>query len=342
MKHLVRILSAAVLLIALGSVDAQDGRARRVSIGNYALELDGVVMGFLHSAGGGDVSAPVVTEVVGPDQVVRKHLGSLVYGDVTMQIGFDLHASVYQWIARSWTPTSVPKSGSIHQLDANLNAVRQRQFFGALITETTIPACDGSVREPGYLTVKFAPEYTRDQKASGNVRGNLGTKQKSWNPANFRLSIDGVDCSKVAKVDSFTVKHTYPPAVIGGDRNHGLEPGKIEFPNLKVTLPESSAETWSDWFQKFVVQGVNDQNSEKSGTLELLSTDLRTVLATVKFHNLGIFKLAPESASAKNCDCDLCETVVEGANSAAKIRRLTAELYCERMEFLPPSPIAGD
>jgi hypothetical protein len=44
---------------------------------------------------------------------------------------------------------------------------------------------------------------------------------------------------------------------------------------------------------------------------------LKTELARVNFFNLGIFRFAP----------------VKVENSADQIKRVTAELYCERMEF---------
>ena len=56
--------------------------------------------------------------------------------------------------------------------------------------------------------------------------------------------------------------------------------------------------------------------NEKTGTLSFLAPNLSTVLATISFQNLGIFRLedAPPDASAE-------------------ITRVVAELYCERMEL---------
>ena len=56
--------------------------------------------------------------------------------------------------------------------------------------------------------------------------------------------------------------------------------------------------------------------NEKTGTLSFLAPNLSTVLATISFQNLGIFRLedAPPDASAE-------------------ITRVVAEHYCERMEL---------
>jgi hypothetical protein len=108
-----------------------------------------------------------------------------------------------------------------------------------------------------------------------------------------------------------------------------------------VTLPEEAAGDFQKWFDGFVIQGNSGQENEKGGTLEYLTPDLKAVLFKLTFKNLGIFKVVPEEAEAKSCDCDLCQTVVDGANSARRRRFVAAHLYCEGMEFQfidPPEP----
>ena len=100
------------------------------------------------------------------------------------------------------------------------------------------------------------------------------------------------------------------------------EAGRLEYPNLVVTLAESEAGPFFDWAESFIIQGVNGQKDEKSGSIDFLTVDLKTVLATLTFSNLGIFRCAPEKAEA-------------GVES---IRRVKAEMYCESMTFSMPAP----
>jgi hypothetical protein len=93
------------------------------------------------------------------------------------------------------------------------------------------------------------------------------------------------------------------------------EPASIEFPNLAITLAEIGAQTWYDWHEDFVITGNNGEDNEKSGTLDFLAPNGTTLLGTIHFFNLGIFKLAADKAEA-NQD---------------QIRQVTAGLYCERM-----------
>jgi len=286
--------------------------------GKFALELDGIGAGWLNDADGGQAFSDVVVEKVGADHVAHKHLAGVKYEDITVTCGTGMSKNFYSWIAASWKVTFARHDGSIVAADFNLQAKSEREFFNALITETTMPAMDASSKDAAFMTVKFAPEFTRDKKGSGKVDQPLPTAQKKWLPSNFRLEIDGLDCTKVNKIDAFTVKQSVATDRIGELKDFQEELAHAEFPNLVITFAESSAASWQKWFQTFVVEGDSGQDQEKGGTLTFLAPDLKSELGKVKFFNLGIFRL----------DDDASEDA-----TGAVIRRFQAELYCERMEF---------
>ncbi|MGZ4354398.1 MAG: phage tail protein [Gaiellaceae bacterium] len=289
---------------------------RSYAVENFMLTLDGVQCGFVKSVGGGDVSAEVIQEPVGPSYFVKKHIGQPKYEDFTAQIGFGMAQAVYDWIAASWKMNYQRKDGSIVAADYTLKAQSERQFFNALLTETTIPALDASSKDAAYLTITFAPEYTKAVKGKGKLAPPAG-KQKLFLPSNFRLELDGIDCTHVSKIDSFTVKQTVVTDDIGDARDYAKEPGKLEFPNLRVTMTETGIATWESWFEDFVIKGNNDDSKEKSGAIVFLAPDLKTELGRVELFNVGIFALRAARQEAHD----------------ESIRRVTADLYCERMEF---------
>ncbi|HSV98549.1 MAG TPA: phage tail protein [Sedimentisphaerales bacterium] len=316
-------LSCVGILLMLSVVTPRgvtpgSGKERSYVSGSFMLTLDGKNQGFIKSVDGGAITAEVITEPAGPSYFTKKHIGQPRYEDFTVQAGFSMTKSFYEWIAASWTSKLDRRNGSFIAADQNLQAQSERKFFNALITETTIPAMDGSSKEPGYLTVRLASESIRVEKATGRVEGGLANaNQKMFLPACFRMQIDGLDCTKISHIDSFTVKR---PAVIddvGDARDRARQPGKVVFPNIRVTVAESTAQSWLDWHESFVVQGRNDDKAERNGVLTLLSANQQTVLATIRFFNMGIFSIQNDKAEA----------------NADQIRRVTAELYVERMEF---------
>jgi len=302
---------------------------RNYAAGNYFFNLQGVKCGFLKAVDGGDISAEVIEEKLGPEYFVKKHIGQPKYEDVELTFGFGLVQDVYEWIAASWKQNYARKDGSIVVTDATLQAKSERQFFHALISEVTIPALDASSKDAAYFTLKFSPEYTREVKAAGKLIMPKPSPQKQFLPSNFRLEIDGLDCSKVSRIDSFTVTQAIVTDPIGDAHDVPAEPGKLDFPNLRVTLAAAGAATWSAWFEDFVLKGNNDESAEKGGAIVFLAPDLKQELGRIELHNVGIFALRHPVPAAE------------------AVSRVVAELYCERMEFqvgkpapVPPPPPA--
>jgi phage tail-like protein len=297
------------------------GDVRSYVAGNFFLNLDGVKTGFLKSVDGGGIVGDVVSEASGASYYTKKHIGNVKYEDININIGFSMTKAIYDWIAASWQMNYQRKNGAVVACDYKLDAKSSRQFFNALLTETTIPACDGASKEPAYMTIKFAPEYTRVVKASGKPGGDNASfgknEQKQWLPSNFRLELDGLDCTKVSKVDSFSIKQSTKEDEVGQDRDYFKEPGKLEVPNLKITLSQVTAQSWYDWHEDFVIKGNCFEDKEKAGRLVFLSPNRQTELAEIKFKNIGIFKLSDEKGEANN----------------DAIKRVSAELYVEEMEF---------
>lgn len=307
--------AAAALPASDGAADPNPLAGRGYTPGRFALDIGGTAAGWIQDVEGGHATADVVNEKQGTDYIVHKHIGNVKYEDITMQVGFSMSKAVYDWIAASWSMNYQRKDGAIHAADFDYKARATRQFYQGLITETTIPACDGSSKDPAYLAIRFAPEYTRVVKASGKVDAPA-QKQKQWLPSNFRLQIDGLDCTHVSKIEALTVKQKVVENPVGDERDYNKEPASIEFPNLVVTTQQSHAQSWYDWHEDFVIKGNCTDDREKTGSLTFLTQDLKNELARIDFFGLGIFKTSDDAL-----DTDGTPGMV------------TFSMYCERMVF---------
>ena len=284
---------------------------RAFSAGHFALELERQMAGFVRSAEGGHAAADVVEEFEGESCTTQKHLGQLRYEDIAVSFGTGMSSAFYEWLQTVFQCQVAHRSGALLSVDFNYTEVARLDFVNALITEIGFPALDAASKDAAAMTVAFAVESTQRQKGTGNTL-KLCAKgpavQKKWLASNFRLKIDGLDCSKVTKIDAFTIKQGFSPE---------RESGRLEIPNLAVTLPESAAESFVDWHEDFLINGNNSSEGEKKGTLEYLTPNLAQTLFTVELQGLGIFKLAPERVEA----------------GSEQIRRVKAEMYCEAMTF---------
>ncbi|HMH55926.1 MAG TPA: phage tail protein [Gemmatimonadales bacterium] len=244
-----------------------------------------------------------------------KHLAGVEYEEISAQVGIGTKSPLLDWVAQSWKGTALRKSGSIVDLDIDYRAVAEREFKDALITQTTIPTLDVASRDAASFTVKLAPTSIRQSAGSGTIlKSTVGT-QKNWLVSNFRFEMDGLDGKGVAHIESFSVGQPAATDNVGETRDYEKQTGKLVFPNLKISLNQSSASTWSQWFNDFVVMGNNGDDREKKGGIVFLDPYLKE-LGRINLFNCGIFRLAPAKAVATDA-----------------IKRVTAELYCERMEL---------
>jgi len=66
--------------------------------------------------------------------------------------------------------------------------------------------------------------------------------------------------------------------------------GRADYSNLIALLPESVAAPFIAWQQQFISQGLNNQ-FEKTGTLQWLSSDRTKTFLSLQLQNLGVLSV---------------------------------------------------
>ena len=283
-----------VLLVAL--MPGMAGAAARDALapvsrgyvgGRFALELDGVIVGFVQDVEGGHPVADVVTEKLGGDWLVRKHIGNVKYEEIALKADASLARPFYDWIRASLDGKHERKSGSIIYLDREGNEVERLFFAGGLLSEIGMPALDAASKDAAKMTIKIAPEHTR-RTASDPKPVAVPSTQKKWLPANFRLKIDGLEesCARVNKIEAIVVKQRI------------LETGETWWDSSDLTFALDNP-----LYQGGGASGVNPlyeaqnqtlrqdgQGADRSGTLEYLDDEGRPLFA-LAFAGLGVYRV---------------------------------------------------
>jgi len=296
--------------------------------GKYGLDIGGSMAGWVWSAEGGHATSDVVSEKLGPDHTIRKHIAGVKYEDVSIQCGTGMSRKFYEWLNASFQHKYQRNDGAIIAADYNYKEHSRLTFFRGLITECGFPAMDAASKDACKMSIKISPESTKQTFTQGGgqaIAGPTDVKQKKWMPSNFRLSIDGLSdaCKKVNKIEALTLKQKVVENPVGELRSYEKEPASLEIPNLVITFPESHAQEFYAWHQSFVIDGKNSDGDEKNGSLEYLTPDLKETLFTINFTHLGIFKLTPEKVES----------------GSENIRRVKAEMYCEEIAIVPGSGV---
>lgn len=184
---ILRCVCLGISMLVLAAPAAFSGADRSFPSAGKSLTVSGLAAGLVKSAEGGAISAEVINEPASPNNFTKKHVGQPKYELLKLLVGFSMAADVYNWIADAWAMNYQRKDCALTELDHSNTPKSTREFAQCLIGETTIPACDGSSKEPSYLGLTLAPEFIREVQPAG-VKGDYGrNEQKLWLPSNFEL-----------------------------------------------------------------------------------------------------------------------------------------------------------
>ena len=290
--------------------------------GNFKLEVDGRGdMGFVKKVSGGAVKSELKTQNLGSSPIQKKTIDGLVkHDDFTFEIGMGMCKGMYEWMEQTFRQGPKPTNGDIHALDFEQVSRARIEFDRAYITEFTMPALTAGTGEPVYMTVKLGPTEVKYLRGTEKKEeGRVGSAQKAWNTGAFKFSLGDLPCGNVYKIDTFSWKASLVDAPTGDSRIPERTVGKIEVPNLKLTIGMQDLGPWLDYHEKFTVKGKTPESAEKTGILTLLPPDRDEGGAhgDITFGNMGIISMQYDGFEANK----------------EEIARFTVELYCEEMKF---------
>jgi phage tail-like protein len=308
-------------------------RPRAYAAAHFALELHGVdkeKLGMFRSIEGGGVKAEVMTYQNGGTYDRWRQLGKPKFEDIKLQVGMSMSEPFYTWIEEFFSGKGTRKNGAIIAADFYYKERARREFSDAMIKELVFPTLNATDKNTTYMNVTlgvedivFKPGSNADiQQSQGeNIPAKNGKspyEQRDWKACNFKFSLDGFAdaCSRVTKVDSFTVKQNLVEYASGGRRTVAKVPSAIDFPQLSFYLPEADAQPLFDHFTKRGVKG--EVPGRLNGSIEAYdNSEAKTVGFSVTFVNADILNVAPDKSDA----------------TSEEIKQVKVDLYCESMKF---------
>ena len=293
------------------------GNRLQNALQHFLIELDGQPAGRLFAMSGGGVQADVITMAAGPISV-HKHIGALKYEDMTLTFGTSMAQAFYNWISDSIGGGSKRKSGAIVLLSSSGKPDWRLEFNNALIHSLEMPACDAGSKDPAHITIMISPESTRS--ISTDLKHNTGVYAsglaKGWYIHDFKLSIDGLDCTHVRSIEALRVGKKITFDAVANIRDEVLDEGPEEYSDLVVTLNSNHASGFLKWFEEFVEKGRNSPTDEKNGVLHFFAPNASKAYFKMELLGLGLYKM--EGAKSVNPNIAM---------------PLTFRLYCNEMKF---------
>jgi hypothetical protein len=291
---------------------------RTYTAGRFALDVGGERAGFLKKFSGLAMEADIVANDLGPENVQKKHVSNIKWTPGKATIGIGMGSEMYSWIKAAFDKGYVTKNGEFTSADFNYKAQSVLTFQNALITSLTVPKMSGDSKDAAYFDVEFEAEQVRWSKGGGqDIRGKIGPKQKAWLCSNFRFTMGGLPCARVASIDSFTWKCAVAADQLGIFREPTKHPAKVTVPDIKVTVSMADYDAWAQAAKKWFVDGEHEEKNEMTGSIEFLNPNMKDVIGSIDLLNCGFKKFNRDDLEA----------------NSEKIARFTAEFYCEQMKF---------
>jgi phage tail-like protein len=289
---------------------------RTFAAAHFSLELDGARTGLFRSIEGGSIKTDVMTYQNGANYDRWRQLGKPKYEDIKLQIGMSMSRPFYAWIKDFFTGVATRKTGAICAADFNYVERARREFKGALIKELTFPKLDGQDKAAAYMTVGVAVEEIVFKPGDNEVLlpGGGTENQKIWTANNFRLKIDGFDCSYVSKVDSFTIKQNIIEYHTGSQRAPIKTPSQVDFPNITFYVPLSKADEFIKHFNKRGVKG--EVPGRLTGMIQVFDQGKADTF-TLNFKGADFLSVTPDKHDA----------------TSEEIKHMKVEMYVEGMTF---------
>ncbi|MEI7832219.1 MAG: phage tail protein [bacterium] len=312
------LLLAAMFLTSSGTFAAGSMGKGRYTAETFYLKLDDTIVGQIKGLSGGGQIAEVKEIKTASDTYIHKNIASAGYEPLTIKMFLpSMDNSLLDWMASTWEGKFQAKNGSILSCDATHNVVREQQFTNGILTATTFPKLDAFAKEAGYITLVITPETIIEAVPSdAKITGIANSKIKTWSSSNYRLEIDGIDCTRIRSIESFTVNVEVEKKKVGDAAQRiNLVPTRLKIPDLSFDISESASDTWRQWADDMITKGTN---TKKNGRIILLDQTLKNEVGRIEFQGLGIFHLTTSSLES----------------NADKTISIKTELFCEQMKYI--------
>lgn len=285
--------------------------------GKYMLQIGGENCGFVKSVDGGAQKANVAEIQDSGSHLTTKHVSTVEYTPFKATVGISEGAPLYKWIRSSFGNDPQARDGAITIATQDFKAREEITFHGAYVSEFKLPKLDATSKETGFCEIGWEASNVAIAKGGGQViKAPVNSKQKSFSVSNFRLEIDGLETTTIKSIDALTFTQKLVKEYSGELKFPVIVPGRCSFSNLKLTLSHAEIESWEQWAKSWF-SGQSTEPHEKSGSITLLSHDLKTELARVNLFHIGLISLTRKGSS----------------NNDDAIKTFDVECYLEKAEF---------
>jgi len=269
--------------------------ARDPLLGTWALMIDGAYAGPVASVDGCSLTAEVVQERPGPDNVAKKNSGNPGPAPCSIEVGLGMSQAFHMLLKRSMANPESPRNMQLVRVDGKPYGL---DLLNAVITALSLPKLDAADKNPAFMTISLAPEALRYAPAPSVPKQAIVTPARGFVPATLSAQLDG------ARVDATSIgpwKVELPKRgdSIGSVRDGMGQPTPGEIGNVALRVPEPRIATLDGFMRSFLIDGKTADTDER--TLVVSLGDVKSAV-DLTFEHTGLVKgdLAPRADGARS------------------------------------------
>ncbi|HUJ28149.1 MAG TPA: hypothetical protein VLW85_19140, partial [Myxococcales bacterium] len=259
----------------------------QTALGAACLLVEGVDCGPVQSIHGGELTAEVNT-TNGPGSFPKKSVTNIKFMPIELQIGFGMGQPLRRWIEKPMGALEV-KDGTVVMPDSKGEPRYFLTFQQAYINEIGLPELDETASDEGFLSLKLRPEVIKIGQKEQCGYTQLDPKRR-FVRSKFKLTLQDLDCTRVAKIDAFTLEQSLKDDAVGTSREPLLGDRSVVIPDLTLTFRDAQAgDSWIKWYKSWFIEGNHLEKDLKNGELLLLSDDGARTLCKVELTGVGLY-----------------------------------------------------
>ena len=281
-------LSGLLLTTSLtsGATPERDSFGRS---GGVFLEMDGGMVGWLKSADGGYAKAQVSEYMDGRSTVPIKRVSGIEVEDLTISFGVDMSPRWWEWVS----DVLGEKPAAAHDIaivrtDYDGQTIERIILRQAMLKRIEFPIFDAAKREPVFFKAVITARSSQHQLVSG--QGPALARTQAVMSHAFRFELGDLPTTRTLTV--------VPPVVsIGitdgstGDRMATTSSARTTVGDMTMIRGRSGEDMrYFDWLRD-LLEGRESGGSTMPATLSILGADLRQVLMTIHFDQVGLISV---------------------------------------------------
>lgn len=259
------------LLLLTSVLPAQKGQ---VATANLLVVESGKDIFPVDRCNGGDIVLELASAALGASPQTRTPTGTPKIEPLVLEgdpVGF------LPWLAPFLAGQSTRLNFQVTRYGFDYKAASRLVVSDASISRVEFDTLDASTKDAFRVKVTLQPGRISEEAGDGSAPKLDNAKRKRLSANTFRITIPGVDTSRVATFGPIVVEAKLAQEATGRARESIATAGRGQPAPCSLRVAEAGAAEFVAWHRSFVVEGKRTEADRKPVTIELMSPDLKTV-----------------------------------------------------------------